>query len=366
MKRILIIENERDDFLTIKSFLEGKGFQCIPEEEHWTPLMGNIRNYIATVGINIESSENSYNNIINYLNDTNPDFAIIDLALITENTEEGIKIGKSLIKNWNDKLPVLYITQFYSDNFNSKYDIKPPDYIISKKLVGESQKLTNEHLENKLWYEIKYTILINNVLEKHLKMLEEDKSEFERLINTAETDEPPLQKFLTEKKYFFDLYIRKCDKVLPEFPIIGELISSNINTRRPDFILVESLKGITNFIFIEIESPNIQLFTEHNDFYHNKTHADKQIHDWTQSLEQTDTKENFLKRIKSELGTKEIEFYLSNCFFILIAGKTIELPEEQIQNIKSYASKIPRSEFLSYDDILERANKYINFLKNLK
>jgi hypothetical protein len=161
---------------------------------------------------------------------------------------------------------------------------------------------------------------------------------FENLLLTA-TREQEVQEFLQNNPILLGQYAY----VIPKKSLGDEL--------EVDLILInETLQG-KNYTLIELEKPDMQIFTRDGNFHHDFNHAYRQIIDWDTWLE---ANKDYLQR--------ELEgFETPN--FIIIGGRADTMGDDETRRIRSWNRRQKDVKFLMYDDVLKRASELLESLR---
>jgi hypothetical protein len=175
--------------------------------------------------------------------------------------------------------------------------------------------------------------------ENIIQVLKEKLQEFELLLEKAEVEED-IQKFLNENP----LLIQPHSKKIPKQKLGEDWVT--------DFVLINILDQGHKYTFIEIEKSDMPILTKNNEFPSKFKHAEKQILDWDNWLQ------NHLNYIKSKL--KGFEYPPE---YLIIGGRSKNMTENKKQYIKAFNRKNDIT-FLTYDDVLKRAEEFIKNLEN--
>jgi len=154
---------------------------------------------------------------------------------------------------------------------------------------------------------------------------------FTELLNTVEKEED-LQLFLKQHPEFLYPDFIEC---YPKFKLGDDYVTDYV-------LLVHGPQG-SEYIFVEIERPNIKIFTKAGQFSAVFTQAKDQILKW----------DNWLTKNHAYVSSKLPNFYKPQ--FHLIIGRDTDLTIKNKEKIQSEFSATSRR-FSTYDDLVKRSN----------
>ena len=174
--------------------------------------------------------------------------------------------------------------------------------------------------------------------ENILHKLENLIKRFETLLETSPKEEE-IQNFLKENP----ILIQPCTQIIPKQKLGEDFIT--------DFVLVNVLNQGIIYTLVEIEKPSMRVLTKRGEFSAEFKHAEKQILDWKIWIQDN---QNYLrKKLKG----------FTNPRYLIIGGKSRNLSEDEKRRIRVWNENQKDIEFLTYDDILERAKELLKSLK---
>lgn len=163
-------------------------------------------------------------------------------------------------------------------------------------------------------------------------------NDFEELLNNA-TREEEIQKFLKENT----ILIQPCTKKIPKQKLGEDFIT--------DFVLVNTLDQGYKYTFVEIEKSDMPILTKNNEFRSEFKHAEQQTIDWDIWLQEN------AAYIKGKL-----EGFEYPPKYLIIGGRSKNMDEDERRYIRAFNRSRQNTEFLTYDDILKRAEELLKSL----
>ncbi|MBC2728637.1 Shedu anti-phage system protein SduA domain-containing protein [Desulfosporosinus sp.] len=160
-----------------------------------------------------------------------------------------------------------------------------------------------------------------------------------RLVLDSNPNEEVCQRYLTENPV---LMYPSALSIIPKHRLGTEYIT--------DFVIESSS---TEYILVEIEPPSFKLFNNNGDPSARLMHAQKQVEDWRQWVQ-----ENLSYARNSLQGIMDPECWV-------IVGRQKELSDADIKALKRKNSELHHITIMTYDELLDRANRYVENLKKL-
>lgn len=155
--------------------------------------------------------------------------------------------------------------------------------------------------------------------------------EYESLLASNPEREETFQTFL--KTYPFLL----CPSLVEKWPKL------QLGAKVTDFVFRD---GTGDYTLVELERPNLPLFTKSGDLSQWVNHAHGQITDWKRYLEDN------LSTVQRELSLPGIT---ANPKAILVIGRASTLTDENIRKLRAVESQSPKLKIMTYDDVLLNA-----------
>lgn len=169
-----------------------------------------------------------------------------------------------------------------------------------------------------------------NIIQK----LKELKTEFEKLLNSAEKEEE-VQVFLKNHPIIIQPY----STVFPKQKLGEDFIT--------DFVFASTLDQGIQYTFVEIERVSMPIFIKNSEFSADFRHAEKQTLVWEVWLERN---KDYLSRKLQGLETPE---------FLLIAGRSNSFNDDNRSLLRAWNRRQKNMKFMTYDDILYKLNELI-------
>lgn len=119
-----------------------------------------------------------------------------------------------------------------------------------------------------------------------------------------------------------------------------------------DFVFASILDQGIKYTFVELEKATMPIITKKGEFTSEFKHAEKQTLDW----------EIWLDKHKSYLESKLPKLESPN--YLIIAGRSINLNEENKTLIRAWNRRQKNTEFITYDDLIKKTSELIESLKN--
>ena len=173
-----------------------------------------------------------------------------------------------------------------------------------------------------------------NILYKLEKLIKD----FEILLETSHKEEE-IQKFLENNP----ILIQPCYQIIPKQKLGEDFVT--------DFVLVNVLDQGVIYTLVEIEKPSMRVLTKKGEFSAEFKHAEKQILDWKIWVQ--DSQDYLQRKLKDFRDPK----------YLIIGGRSKNLSKDEKRRIRVWNAGHEDIEFLTYDDILERAKELLKSLK---
>ena len=173
-----------------------------------------------------------------------------------------------------------------------------------------------------------------NILCKLEKLIKD----FEILLETSHKEEE-IQKFLENNP----ILIQPCNQIIPKQKLGEDFVT--------DFILVNVLDQGVIYTLVEIEKPSMRVLTKNGEFSAEFKRAEKQILDWKIWIQ--DNQDYLQRKLRDFRDPK----------YLIIGGRSKNLSENEKRRIRVWNASHKDIEFLTYDDILERAKELLKSLR---
>ena len=151
--------------------------------------------------------------------------------------------------------------------------------------------------------------------------------------------EEEIQNFLKKNP----ILIQPCTQIIPKQKLGEDFIT--------DFVLVNMLDQGVIYTLVEIEKPTMKVLTKRGEFSAEFKHAEKQILDWKIWIQ--DNSDYLQRKLKDFRDPK----------YLIIGGRSKNLSEDEKRRIRVWNKNQKDTEFLTYDDILERAKELLKSLQ---
>jgi len=164
---------------------------------------------------------------------------------------------------------------------------------------------------------------------------------FEKLLGKNGVQEKEIQKYINNNKF---LLHPNPEEFWSEVPI-------GLGTEyRIDFLIREP---VGSYILVEIENPNLRIFTKNGDFTHQANHAQRQVEDWQDWIENNiHTIQNKYPEMASPKG-------------IAIMGRSNNMTDSERSRLSRRNINLGGSlTLLTYDELILNAKAYITTMKN--
>jgi len=239
------------------------------------------------------------------------------------------------------------IIHFGDNSIRSKYGVFKTKYKRGS-IIGWEAELENP--DGAAFEDFQFVYTTRNIAgEDLIELSEQEKvdltrtkadeliSQFLELLETAKKEEE-LQNFLKKHPEFLYPDYIKC---YPKFKLGEDYITDYV-------LLVQSPQGL-EYVFVEIEHSNKDIFTKSGQFSSEFTQAKDQLLDW----------DNWLTKNHAYVSRKLPEFYKPHSH--LVIGRDKNLTVEQKEKIQSEFTATSRR-FSTYDDLASRFKKIVDRL----
>jgi hypothetical protein len=182
---------------------------------------------------------------------------------------------------------------------------------------------------------------------------EVSRKDFLKIIDKSTTEEP-LQEYLEKHpllllnaglRLFFPFGLRRC-----------ALFRNSRFAERyiVDFSFVHVDSTGANWVFIELERSDVNLFNKKGDMSRHLNHAFRQITDWQAWIKDNKAyAEDILGRLQNSAGIKEETNFSTDPNFVIIIGRRKMLNEETVRRRNELCNNHPRLRIMTYDRLLE-------------
>lgn len=171
--------------------------------------------------------------------------------------------------------------------------------------------------------------------------LEEKRNEFAKLLDESKKEED-IQDYLKENPFL----IQPHSVCIPKQKLAEKFVT--------DFVIVNKLEQGLKYTLVEIEKPNMPIFTKNGEFRTEFHHAYNQTLDW----------DNFIKENGQYIQNTLTGFREPN--YLIVAGRSKDFNEEHRNKLSAWNNRQKNTMFLTYDDLLIRLNEIIVNLKELE
>ena len=206
--------------------------------------------------------------------------------------------------------------------------------------VNDVKSLLEFSSSNKRIYDFEIKLLNNSISEKlkpaiYLQSLKEIIKELEAIVSLENRNENQIQAFLTENPVLLGIEYKR---IVPKHKLGAEY--------EMDYAL-ERYDGI--YDLLEIESSNLKLFTKQGNPTKELVHAEQQVLDWQQWLEE-----------KNFYAQEKLRGITSPKGYIIIGRNESDNIKRKLKRRNATFNGI---QILTYDDLLDKAKTLLNRIK---
>lgn len=183
--------------------------------------------------------------------------------------------------------------------------------------------------------------LLKNEFKTIFITLEKLRNKFANLLDNSQKEEE-IQDFLKENPFL----IQPHSICIPKQKLAEKFIT--------DFVIVNKLEQGLKYTLIEIEKPNMPIFTKNGEFRSEFQHAYNQTLDW----------DNFIKENGQYIQNTLKDFKEPN--YLIVAGRSKDFTDENRKKLFAWNHSHKNTSFITYDDLIIKLDEIIENLKELE